>query len=200
MKLLLIIMFELFIPQFCMPNVFKENKELCLNTFKEYLEVGQRRKEATEFIKLMLKYSDESKAEKEKSWKWYQANIVHVDSVMQHCIELTEQGESKQLLDLLVAERENIYAHPNNSISNCWDLHSVYAMLYSIYIKDDKDYYTKIAELAEYSRMQIEVYQKSNEKQHVLYKQVLNELLQIYKTLQNQEKIKEVENIINSLN
>ncbi len=200
MKLLLIIMFELFIPQFCMPNVFKENKELCLKTFKEYLEVGQRRKEATEFIKLMLKYSDESKAEKEKSWKWYQANIVHVDSVMQHCIELTEQGESKQLLDLLVAERENIYAHPNNSISNCWDLHSVYAMLYSIYIKDDKDYYTKIAELAEYSRMQIEVYQKSNEKQHVLYKQVLNELLQIYKTLQNQEKIKEVENIINSLN
>lgn len=200
MKLLLIIMFELFIPQFCMPNVFKENKELCLKTFKEYLEVGQRRKEATEFIKLMLKYSDESKAEKEKSWKWYQANIVHVDSVMQHCIELTEQGESKQLLDLLVAERENIYAHPNNSISNCWDLHSVYAMLYSIYIKDDKDYYVKIAELAEYSRMQIEVYQKSNEKQHVLYKQVLNELLQIYKTLQNQEKIKEVENIINSLN
>ncbi len=200
MKLLLIIMFELFIPQFCMPNVFKENKELCLKTFKEYLEVGQRRKEATEFIKLMLKYSDERKAEKERSWKWYQANTVHVDSVMQHCIELTEQGESKQLLDLLVAERENIYAHPNNSIFNCWDLHSVYAMLYSIYIKDDKDYYTKIAELAEYSRMQIEVYQKSNEKQHVLYKQVLNELLQIYKTLQNQEKIKEVENIINSLN
>lgn len=200
MKLLLIIMFELFIPQFCMPNVFKENKELCLKTFKEYLEVGQRRKEATEFIKLMLKYSDESRAEKEKSWKWYQANIVHVDSVMQHCIELTEQGESKQLLDLLVAERENIYAHPNNSISNCWDLHSVYAMLYSIYIKDDKDYYVKIAELAEYSRMQIEVYQKSNKEQHVLYKQVLNELLQIYKALQNQEKIKEVENIINSLN
>jgi len=200
MKLLLIIMFELLIPQFCMPNVFTENKELCLNTFKEYLEVGQRRKEATEFIKLMLKYSDESKAEKEKSWKWYQANTLHVDSVMQHCIELTEQGESKQLLDLLVVERENIYAHPNNSISNCWDLHSVYAMLYSIYIKDDKDYYVKIAELAEYSRMQIEVYQKSNEKQHVLYKQVLNELLQIYKTLQNQEKIKEVENIINSLN
>lgn len=200
MKLLLIIMFELFIPQFCMPNVFTENKELCLNTFKEYLEVGQRRKEATEFIKLMLKYSDESKAEKEKSWKWYQANTLHVDSVMQHCIELTEQEESKQLLDLLVVERENIYAHPNNSISNCWDLHSVYAMLYSIYIKDDKDYYVKIAELAEYSRMQIEVYQKSNEKQHVLYKQVLNELLQIYKTLQNQEKIKEVENIINSLN
>lgn len=193
-------MFELFIPQFCMPNVFTENKELCFKTFKEYLEVGQRRKETTEFIKLMLKYSDESKTEKEKTWKWYQANTIHVDSVMQHCIELTEQGESKQLLDLLVTERENIYAHPNNSISNCRDLHSVYAMLYSIYIKDDKDYYTKIAELAEYSRMQIEVYQKSNEKQHVLYKQVLNELLQIYKTLQNQEKIKEVENIINSLN
>lgn len=199
MKLLLIIMFELFIPQFCMPNVFTENKELCLNTFKEYLEVGQRRKEATEFIKLMLKYSDESKAEKEKSWKWYQANTLHVDSVMQHCIELTEQRESKQLLDLLVVERENIYAHPNNSISNCWDLHSVYAMLYSIYIKDDKDYYVKIAELAEYSRMQIEVYQKNNKEQHVLYRQVLNELLQIYKALQNQEKIKEVENIINSL-
>ena len=35
MKLLLIIMFGLFMPQFCMPNVFTENKELCLNTFKE---------------------------------------------------------------------------------------------------------------------------------------------------------------------
>lgn len=71
--------------------------------------------------------------------------------------------------------------------------------LHSIYIKDDKDYYVKIAELAEYSRMQIEVYQKNNKEQHVLYRQVLNELLQIYKALQNQEKIKEVENIINSL-
>lgn len=199
MKLLLIIMFELFISQFCMPNVFTENKELCLNTFKEYLEVGKRRKEAIEFIKLMIKYSDESKVEKEKSWKWYQANTLHVDSVMQHCIELTEQGESKQLLDLLIAERENIYAHPNNSISNCWNLHSVYAMLYSIYIKDEKDYYTKIVDLAEYSRMQIEVYQKSNEEQHILYKQVLSELLQTYKVLQNKEKIKEIENIINSL-
>ena len=72
-------------------------------------------------------------------------------------------------------------------------------MLYSIYIKDEKDYYTKIADLAEYSRMQIEVYQKSNKEQHILYKQVLSELLQTYKVLQNKEKIKEIENIINSL-
>lgn len=64
MKLLLIIMFGLFIPQFRMPNVFTENKELCFNTFKEYLEVGKRRKEAIEFIKLMIKYSDESKTKK----------------------------------------------------------------------------------------------------------------------------------------
>lgn len=56
----------------------------------------------------------------------------------------------------------------------------------------------KLVEIGEYSRVQIETYQNSNGKQHPLYGQVLSELLQVYESLQNQEKITEI-NIINGL-
>ena len=116
---------------------------------------------------------------------------------MHRCINLVKQKESKRLLDILEKERMNIVAHPNNTVDYEWQLHSVFALLYTKYCEDDKEYWTKLAELGEWSRMHIEAYQMNN-KFHPLYKEVLNELVQIYDTLGNQTKKVETEKTISA--
>lgn len=62
----------------------KEQQEFCLNAFKLYLNVDESRiEESLEFIKLLAKYSDGDNETQE----YFQRNIVHIDSVMQHYIE-----------------------------------------------------------------------------------------------------------------
>ncbi|WP_299095142.1 hypothetical protein [uncultured Bacteroides sp.] len=166
----------------------KEQQEFCINTFKLYLDVDKERvEESQEFIKLLLKHMEGSNGE---TLRWYQANIAHIDSVMHHCINLAEREKDKELLNVLEKERMNIVAHPNNTVDNEWQLHSVLALLYAKHCEDDKEYWTKLAELGEWSRMHIEAHQG---KSHPLYKQVLNELIQIYDTLGNQSKKLEIE-------
>lgn len=167
----------------------KEQQAFCISTFKLYLDVDKEHvEESQKFIKLLAKHSD-GYDEKEAS-DYFQHNIVHIDSVMRHCINLIERKESKELLDILEKERMNIVAHPNNTVDNEWQLHSVLALLYTKYCEDDKEYWTKLAELGEWSRMHIEAYQG---KSHPLYKQVLSELILIYDTLGNQSKKLEIE-------
>lgn len=166
----------------------KEQQEFCINTFKLYLDVDKERAEISQkFLKLLAKHSDMNDTE-----EWHQANLAHIDSVMHRCINLVKREEDKKLLDVLEKERMNIIAHPNNTVDNEWQLHSVLALLYTKYCENDKAYWTKLAELGEWSRMHIEAYQM-NGKSHPLYKQVLNELVQIYDTLDNQSKKLEIE-------
>lgn len=171
-----------------------EESDFCLKTFEIYLNVDSTMaKKREEFYKLMLKHSDgNDKADEE----WYGKNIVHIDSVMRESIDLVKQNKSKQLLDLLESERYNIYAHPNANIYNCYTLNSVYALLYAKYIENDSEYYTKLAELGEYSRMQMETIQSNWEKPHPIYRQLVEELLQIYKELGNENKIAEMEALL----
>lgn len=167
----------------------KEQQEFCINTFKLYLDAHKERvEESQKFLKLLSKHSDMNNTE-----EWYQANLAHIDSVMHCCIHLVGQKENRELLDILEKERMNIVAHPNNTVDNEWQLHSVFALLYTKYCEDDKEYWTKLAELGEWSRMHIEAYQG---KSHPLYKQVLSELIQIYNTLGNQSKKLEIEKIM----
>lgn len=174
----------------------KEQQEFCINTFKLYLNVDESRiEESLEFIKLLVKYSDGDNETQE----YFQRNIVHIDSVMQHCIELVKQEDYKKLIDIFEKERMNIAAHPNNTVDNEWHLYSVFALLYAQYIEDDKDYYTKLAELGEWSRMHIEAVQANWKEPHPLYKQVLNELLQIYEALNNPDKKAEIEKLYAAL-
>lgn len=174
----------------------KEQQEFCINTFKLYLNVDESRiEESLEFIKLLVKYSDGDNETQE----YFQRNIVHMDSVMQHCIELVKQEDYKKLIEIFEKERMNIVAHPNNTVDNEWHLYSVFSLLYAQYIEDDKDYYTKLAELGEWSRMHIEAVQANWKEPHPLYKQVLDELLQIYEALDNPKKKSEIEKLYAAL-
>ena len=124
--------------------------------------------------------------------EWYRQNVAHTDSVMNVCIGLVQQDENIKLADLLEKERYNIYAHPHND--------PIFAMtfiqLYSKTIESEKEYFTKVADLGEYSKLLIEAVQANWEKPHPLYLQVLNELQQIYDMLGNQSKKSEIELLI----
>lgn len=175
----------------------EREREFCLNTFEAYLDVDSAMaKEKEEFYKLTLNQSDSND---EAAEDWYGKNIVHIDSVMRKSIDLVKQDKSKQLLDLLESERYNIYGHPNADTYNCYDFHTVYMLLYTKNIENNWEYYTKLAELGEFSRMQIEAVQSNWEEPHPLYKQVVEELLVIYMELGNEDKMAEMEALLEKI-
>lgn len=176
--------------------ITKEQQDFCISTFKLYLNTDEKHiEESLQFIKVLQKHADND----EDIQAWYQRNITHIDSVIHYCIDLVKQDDSKTLLDILEKERMNIVAHPNNTVENEWQLHSVLSLLYTTYCKDDKEYWTKLVELGEWSRMHIETVQANWKEPHPLYKQVLNELMQIYEALGNNSKKAEIEKAIHNL-
>lgn len=195
MRTPLVIIIGMFMLLPCKAQLTKEQQEFCISTFQLYLNVDEELIEEREklFI-LTLKHSG-SKENK----VWFRKNVAHVDSIMRQGIELAKWNESKKLLDMLETELYNIYGHPKNDTYNCWQLHSVLGLLYSIHIKEDKEFYTKVASLAEFSRVQIEAVQANWKEPHPLYKQVLSELMQIYEALGNNSKKAEIEKKIHDL-
>ena len=176
-------------PMFC--QVFTpEQKDFCIETFKKYLNVKEELIEER-LVTLKLVQSGQ-----EEISEWYRDNIVRIDSVMNASIDLVKQDESMKLADLLEKERYNIYAHPHNDTYLCYDFHSVLALIYSNTIKDDREYFTKLADLGEYSKKIIEAVQSNWNEPHSLYLQVLEELKVIYTELGNQSKVQEIEGLI----
>lgn len=163
----------------------KEQKDFCIATFGNYLNVKEELiKERVEILK--------SLNTTEENITWFKDNIIRMDSVMNASIELVKNDDYLNLANLLEKERYNIYAHPHNDTYLCYDLHSVMALVYSNTIKDDREYFTKLADLGEYSKILIEAVQANWEKPHPLYLQVLKELKQVYEILENQSKINEM--------
>ena len=176
-------------PMFC--QVFTpEQKDFCIETFKKYMNVKEELIEER-LVTLKLVQSGQ-----EDIFEWYKNNVVRIDSVMNASIELVKLDESMKLADLFEKERYNIYAHPHNDTYLCYDFHSVLALIYSNTIKDDREYFTKLADLGEYSKMIIEAVQANWNEPHPLYLQVLEELKYIYTELENQSKIQEFESLI----
>ena len=166
-----------------------EQKDFCISTFNKYLNVKEELiKERTEVLK--------SLNSSEEDIDWFKDNIIRMDSVMKASIELVKNNECSNLANLLEKERYNIYAHPHNDSYLCYDFHSVMALIYSNTIKDDREYFTKLADLGEYSKMIIEAVQANWNEPHPLYLQVLEELKYIYTELENQSKIQEFESLI----
>ena len=180
-------------PMFC--QVFTtEQKDFCIETFKKYMNVKEELIEER-LVTLKLVQSGQ-----EDISEWYRDNIVRIDSVMNASIELVKLDESMKLADLFEKERYNIYAHPHNDTYLCYDFHSVLALIYSNTIKDDREYFTKLADLGEYSKMIIEAVQSNWNEPHPLYIQVLEELKYIYTELRNKSKIQEFESLIAKFN
>jgi hypothetical protein len=164
----------------------QEQKDFCIETFKKYLNVKE------ELIEERLATLKLVQSGQEDISEWYKNNIVHIDSVMNASIKLVKQDESIKLTELLERERYNIYAHPHNDTYLCYNFHSVLALIYSNTIKDDREYFTKLADLGEYSKMIIEAVQANWNEPHPLYLQVLEELKHIYEILDNQTKTNEI--------
>ena len=167
-----------------------EQKDFCIETFKKYLNVKE------ELIEERLVTLKLVQSEQEDISEWYRNNVVRIDSVMNASIELVKQDESMKLAYLLEKEQYNIYAHPHNDTYLCYNFHSVLALIYSNIIKNDREYFTKLADLGEYSKMIIEAVQANWNEPHPLYLQVLEELKYIYIELENQSKVQEIEGLI----
>lgn len=131
----------------------KEEQEQYVNTLSLYLQADSGLiAERNQFFQLLLKHMD---AEETDS-AYYMENIAHVDSVIHKAIGLVEQGNADDLLSLLEKERNNIYAHPCNTIDNEIALHNMFIQLYNKAYKENTDeYYSKIIDLAEYSKLHI---------------------------------------------
>ena len=176
-------------PAFCQVLTF-EQKDFCVATFMKYLDVKK------ELIEERLVTLNLIEGGQEDIFEWYKNNVVRIDSVMNASIELVKQNENMKLADLLEKERYNIYAHPHNDTYLCYNFHTVLALIYSNTIKDDEEYFTKLAGLGEYSKMIIEAVQANWNEPHPLYLQVLEELKYIYIELENQSKVQEIEGLI----
>ena len=131
----------------------KEEQEQYVNTLSLYLQADSSLiAERNQFFQLLLKHMD---AEETDS-AYYMENIAHVDSVIHKAIGLVERGNADDLLSLLEKERNNIYAHPCNTIDNEIALHNMLIQLYNKTYKENTDeYYSKIIDLAEYSKLHI---------------------------------------------
>ena len=167
----------------------EQQKEFCLSTFNHYRHAKEG------LVKEMIE-SMKSFNRSEADIAWYKDNIVRVDSIMDVCVDLVNKNDCKNLAKLLEKERYNIYAHPHNDTYLCYDFHLVMALIYSFIIEDDREYYTKLADYGEFSKILIEAVQANWDKPHPLYLQVLKELKQIYETLENQSKANEIQLLI----
>ena len=132
----------------------KEEQEQYVNTLSLYLQADSSLiAERNQFFQLLLKHMDVGE---DIDSTYYMKNITHVDSVIYKAIGLVEQGNMNDLLTLLEQERYNIYAHPCNNIDNEIALHNMLIQLYNKTYKDNTDeYYSKIIDLAEYSKLHI---------------------------------------------
>ena len=126
----------------------KEEQEQYVNTLSLYLQADSGSVAARNQAFLLLqKYVDAG--EEETDATYYMENIAHVDSVIHKAIGLVEQGNADDLLSLLEKERNNIYAHPCNTIDNEIALHGLLVQLYNKAYKENTDeYYSKIIDLA----------------------------------------------------
>jgi len=131
----------------------KEEQEQYVNTLSLYLQADSSLiAERNRFFQLLLKHMD---AEETDS-AYYMENIAHVDSVIHKAIGLVERGNADDLLSLLEKERNNIYAHPCNTIDNEIALHNMLIQLYNKTYKENTDeYYSKIIDLALYDKLHL---------------------------------------------
>ena len=189
MRLLIFVLFILLAHPMIGQILSEQQKEFCLSTFNHYRHAKEG------LVKEMIE-SMKSFNRSEADIAWYKDNIVRVDSIMDVCVDLVNKNDCKNLAKLLEKERYNIYAHPHNDTYLCYDFHSVLALIYSNTIKDDREYFTKLADLGEYSKMIIEAVQSNWNEPHPLYLQLLEELKVIYTELGNQSKIQEFESLI----
>lgn len=128
---------------------------------------------------------------------WYRNNVAHIDSIATNAIELLDAKEYDLLLTLMESELPNFQSYPIANTYMCFDLNIIIGKLSRLKIRDKKEWFAKLVPLWELNRVQIEAVQSGWDRPHPLYEIVINDLLNMYDELDNQEKKSEIQNIIN---
>lgn len=136
---------------------------------------------------------------KESDSIWYRRNIAHIDSIARYCIELSENEKDAELLDILESEMANFQSHPNADSYLCFDLNLVLTKLYFAQSADHPDYLQKCIDLWELNRVQINAVQAGWQEYHPLYMEVLKILLHLYESVNNSQKVAEMQALMNEV-
>lgn len=163
-------------------------------TFEYFINLNESK--AKEREKLYLELLEQYGSENESDVSWYRNNIAHIDSLSRYCIELSDNGENKRLLNILESEIGNFQSHPNATIEICFDLNYILTELYLDQRDLHPDYLNKCIELWELNRAQINAVQCGWQEYHPLYIDVLEILSGLYKKANNTKKVAEIENMI----
>lgn len=147
------------------------------------------------YLQMLEKFSSNS----EKDNGWYRKNIIHIDSITNYCIELSENDKDEELLSVLENELGNFLAHPSADSYATFDLSTVLTKLYFEQRENHPDYLEKCIELWELNKVKIEAIQVEGGENHSLYPEIIEILLNLYKRTDNKQKISQMEEILTKI-
>lgn len=175
----------------------KEDKIFRRQTFEAFQHPDETT--VAESEKMYLQMLEKYKSENETDNGWYRNNIIHIDSITNYCLELSDNGKDEELLCVLEDELGNFLAHPSADSYNTFDLSTVLTKLYFEQAEHHPDYLDKCIELWELNKVKIEAVQGGWEEYHSLYPEIIKILLNLYKGTDNAQKVSQMEEKLNEI-
>lgn len=167
------------LPQKSVPFTLQEQQD-CISALSLYLRVDSN------FAKGAKKYADELNKEEslsnEGTQEYYDRNIIHIDSVIKASIILVKQNKSSELLTLLKKEKNNIYAHPSNTLDNQMRLTDTFFILYKKCKLSKEEICTKMAILYEDAYLHMQMLEELNGEYYPDHYNLLSTLIVLYES------------------
>lgn len=175
----------------------RQTFEKFINTEDSIIESGEKAYQVV--LDCIEDENGEGEKEKEKYKVWYRENVAHIDSLSRYCIELSDNGNEEELLTVLIKELGNFQSHPIATSYVCFDLNIILTNLYFSQADQYPDYLQKCIDLWELNRVQINAVQAGWQEYHPLYMEVLKILLHLYESVNNSQKVAEIQGLINEV-
>lgn len=175
----------------------RQTFEKFINTEDSIIESGEKAYQVV--LDCIEDENGKGEKEKEKYKVWYRENVAHIDSLSRYCIELSDNGNEEELLTVLIKELGNFQSHPIATSYVCFDLNIILTNLYFSQADQYTDYLQKCIDLWELNRVQINAVQAGWQEYHPLYMEVLKILLHLYESVNNSQKVAEIQGLINEV-
>lgn len=175
----------------------RQTFEKFINTEDSIIESGEKAYQVV--LDCIEDENGEGEKEKEKYKVWYRENVAHIDSLSRYCIELSDNGNEEELLTVLIKELGNFQSHPIATSYVCFDLNIILTNLYFSQADQYPDYLQKCIDLWELNRVQINAVQAGWQEYHPLYMEVLKILLHLYESVNNSQKVAEMQALMNEV-
>ncbi|MBD5316956.1 MAG: hypothetical protein HDS11_04750 [Bacteroides sp.] len=174
----------------------KENKAFRRQTFEKFINTEDSiidNGESSYLLMLDCIVDDKDKTDSEDYKGWYRKNVAQ----SRYCIVLSDNGNEEELLKILAAELGNFQSHPIATTYVCFDLNIILTNLYFSQADQYPDYLQKCIDLWELNRVQINAVQAGWQEYHPQYMEVLKILLHLYESVNNSQKVAEIQGLIN---